>query len=427
MEPNRHREYSVMILSAASLDQTPHIRGDWISATVGPSDTEVPATANAPRPALQTFDFDWLGNLRSSTDDFGDFYDRSLGVVASGAGSTGPNQLVSAGSGRIAAHHDEAGNLVDLILERQECVQTGGLCTHRFVYDWDEVGQLERARRWDYKQLLGSEPVFPAIPSSTTAADIRFRYDARGERVLRSSVSATGQHRHDAWPLPTLRLYNANFDGVSRRYERTASTEEVQLLGIGRVVYEPAAPGPAVHILFELRDHLGSTTSVIDRNTSELVERRSYYVLGGRESEYSPPRWAGLTARSSFSGKEADGQVGLIYFGARYYHPALGRWVSPDPLAIHRVGSDLNPYGYVSGDSINAVDPKGLQACIGAELCDGSGDGNAPLLDFGPGGGGSLLRLFTGLFGGGSKSVYRPPAPGAAAVAERPRSIQGRI
>jgi RHS repeat-associated protein len=33
-----------------------------------------------------------------------------------------------------------------------------------------------------------------------------------------------------------------------------------------------------------------------------------------------------------FTGKELDTETGLYYFGARYYDPRLGVWVSPDPI-----------------------------------------------------------------------------------------------
>ncbi|HEY6250424.1 MAG TPA: RHS repeat-associated core domain-containing protein [Candidatus Angelobacter sp.] len=32
-----------------------------------------------------------------------------------------------------------------------------------------------------------------------------------------------------------------------------------------------------------------------------------------------------------FNGKELDAETGLYNFGARYYSPALGRFVTPDP------------------------------------------------------------------------------------------------
>ncbi len=55
-------------------------------------------------------------------------------------------------------------------------------------------------------------------------------------------------------------------------------------------------------------------------------------------------------------------EVGLTYFGKRYLNPLLGRWVSPDPLAVHVPGeADWNLYAYVSGAALKAIDPLGLQ------------------------------------------------------------------
>ena len=54
--------------------------------------------------------------------------------------------------------------------------------------------------------------------------------------------------------------------------------------------------------------------------------------------------------------KEFDGGLGNYYFGARYYDPLLGMWMSPDPA-----GQFSNPYGY-GGDPVNYVDPTGMWA-----------------------------------------------------------------
>jgi len=79
-----------------------------------------------------------------------------------------------------------------------------------------------------------------------------------------------------------------------------------------------------------------------------------------------------------FTGKEDDLEVGLTYFGKRYLVPALGVWLSPDPLAVHVPGrADLNLYAYVRGQLLRAIDPTGLQDCDpGAGGCSQSGSGN---------------------------------------------------
>jgi len=71
---------------------------------------------------------------------------------------------------------------------------------------------------------------------------------------------------------------------------------------------------------------------------------------------------------SRFTGKEEedDVEIGLQYFGKRYLSPYLGRWISPDPLAVHAPGkADLNLYAYVSGRVLQNVDPLGLDPTDG--------------------------------------------------------------
>ncbi len=36
-----------------------------------------------------------------------------------------------------------------------------------------------------------------------------------------------------------------------------------------------------------------------------------------------------------FTGKERDGESGLVYFPARSYSSTMGRWMSPDPSGLY--------------------------------------------------------------------------------------------
>ena len=123
--------------------------------------------------------------------------------------------------------------------------------------------------------------------------------------------------------------------------------------------------GTRLRTYLQMGDHLGSTAFTIDRDTSELVERTSYQAAGALESDYRPERWAAFREPYKFTGKEEDIEVGLQYFGARYFQPHLGRWLSPDPLAIHGLGGDLNPYAYVRGRVSSLTDPTGLEDSSG--------------------------------------------------------------
>ncbi|MGA2506132.1 MAG: RHS repeat-associated core domain-containing protein [Chitinispirillaceae bacterium] len=111
-----------------------------------------------------------------------------------------------------------------------------------------------------------------------------------------------------------------------------------------------------------VKDHLGSTRAVV-YGTGQLKEAIAYYAYGMEQPLFSPPQDA--RARMKFTGKEFDGDayINLTYFGARYYDPETGVWLTCDPK--HQL---CNPYAY-SANPISFVDPDGkyiIGAIIGA-------------------------------------------------------------
>jgi len=85
-----------------------------------------------------------------------------------------------------------------------------------------------------------------------------------------------------------------------------------------------------------------------------------------------------------FTGKERDESIGLDYFGARYYDPAIGRWHNPDPRSDKFPG--LTPYNYIANNPILASDPDGQDFTIDIQRDE---DGNITGLIF-------TANIFTG-------------------------------
>jgi RHS repeat-associated protein len=324
----------------------------------------IPARTNTNRSRGQAIAYDWQGNTTSVTDTTNSIFDRSLSDVVNGDGAGGhPNQLTSAGAGAIAAHYDEAGNLEDLLLRRTGTC-TGGKCIQRFAYEWDEDGSLARARRWDYTTLPGGEPAYPLLPTRTADWEDNYAYSGTG-RVRKTDRNSAGVERHTLEVFDSLRVNRAVYDAGTSDYLRTNANETVYLAGLARAQYIASgvpirAAGDTTHVFFSAGDHLGSTNVVFDGKTSELVEKVTQDAFGRTESDYRPARWAGYREDYRFTGKEEDVEVGATYFGARYYSPYLGRFMSADPLWIHAAGGDSNPYAYVGGMLSHATDPFGL-------------------------------------------------------------------
>ena len=131
---------------------------------------------------------------------------------------------------------------------------------------------------------------------------------------------------------------------------------------------------------YYLKDHLGSSDIVMNKDNVP-VEQMIYRAYG---SEFKPEdqgadgaNWAShQTANTAlmpnekthhrFTGHYLDDDTGLYYFGARYYDPGLGRFVSADPLFIARPEVCIEDpmscglYNYARNNPIKFTDPTGL-------------------------------------------------------------------
>lgn len=158
------------------------------------------------------------------------------------------------------------------------------------------------------------------------------------------------------------------FNATTGSYTVRSENEHGFLGGVGRVFFDRAAVLPQAgttptHVYLSIGDHLGSTAFILDKDSGEVVERAQHQAYGKVESDYRPDRWGTNREEFKFTSKEEDIEVGATYFGARFYSPHIGRWLSPDPLTVHGLAADPNPYAYVSGRVSSFVDPFGLDSC----------------------------------------------------------------
>jgi RHS repeat-associated protein len=334
----------------------------------------VPLRTLPTRVKQQTFSYDGLGNLTVSSDDLSARYDRSLGSnLGYGTPDDGPNQLRS-GEG-LQVRYDAAGNLTDLKLERAGNCPTGAAtqCAQWFTYDWDEVGQLARARRWDFDgNALPPQAAPDALPTEKPSWDLTYAY-SQGGRVRKSATDASNVDRHTLEIFDTLRVEQIPFESPNENYEVKPDSVHVYPGGMAHAFWDAdgtlphQAPNSAIAMHLIVGDHLGSSSVVINHATGELVERTTYQPYGAVESDYRPAKWKTFREPYKFTGKEEDIEVGATYFGARYYQPYLGRFMSADPLTIQGLGSDLNPYAYVRGHVMTHTDPFGLTDACGGD------------------------------------------------------------
>ncbi len=129
-----------------------------------------------------------------------------------------------------------------------------------------------------------------------------------------------------------------------------------------------------VSTTYVMPDHLGSSDTLLNE-TGATVAKESFGTFGTRRgsnwSAATAPDWLGVanTTRQGFTGHEMLDNVGLVHMNGRVYDPALGRFLSADPL-IGDLGDSqsLNPYAYVGNRPLNATDPTGYVVDGGLSL-----------------------------------------------------------
>jgi RHS repeat-associated protein len=104
---------------------------------------------------------------------------------------------------------------------------------------------------------------------------------------------------------------------------------------------------------FLLGDHLGSTSLTTDSSGGRTAELR-YYPWGGSRYAYQT-----TPTTYRFTGQR-EAEIGLYYYGARFYDPALGRFISPDTMIPQQQGSQAwDRYAYVNNNPVKYSGPSG--------------------------------------------------------------------
>lgn len=101
-------------------------------------------------------------------------------------------------------------------------------------------------------------------------------------------------------------------------------------------------------------DHLGSVRAVTDAK-GQVISTRTYHPYGTTAAK------TGVKPASEYAGVELDDNTGLYAYGLRYFHPQLGRWLSPDPLfeSIRTRNDEFNSFGAVMNSPVRYRDVQG--------------------------------------------------------------------
>ncbi|GLY23725.1 RHS repeat-associated core domain-containing protein [Micromonospora sp. NBRC 101691] len=197
-----------------------------------------------------------------------------------------------------------------------------------------------QALTWDAEGHLASST--PAGGQATT-----YIYDADGNRIARKDPGGTTLF------LPGMEVGQVGTALTAIRYYTFA----------GRTVAVRTSNG----VFFQAADHHNTATSTINATTGAIAWRRTT-PYGSSRDTVAPAFWPDTRG---FLGGTQD-NTGLTHLGAREYDPALGMFISADPLIDPNDPSELGGYTYARNNPVTFSDPSGLQAFPGFEGGGGS-------------------------------------------------------
>jgi RHS repeat-associated protein len=150
------------------------------------------------------------------------------------------------------------------------------------------------------------------------------------------------------------------------------------------VTYYPVSGAMRINstLYYLLKDHLGSASVMTDASGTTVGEDRFY--------PYGETRFTTGTMYTDqlFTGQREMTGLGIYHYGARFYSPKLGRFLSADTIVQSYANPQtLNRYSYVLGNPLKYTDPTGhVVACNenDGDVCEheDSGSSAPPLLVF---------------------------------------------
>jgi RHS repeat-associated protein len=201
----------------------------------------------------------------------------------------------------------------------------------------------------------------------------------------------------------------------------TARDGRMQASAPATITVTGGGGAPGETIVYLHNDAAGNPIAATDA-AGAVIWRERFAPFGERLDHAA----AAAGNRQWFHGKGQDAETGLLYFGARYYDPTLGRFLSIDPAAwkdgdIH----GLNRYVFANNNPYRFTDPDGAQV-LPLHVPSGGGGGIpgfavASPLPPNPGRSAELARIYDQPGFDGSASVPALPSFEIPSASERGR------
>jgi len=253
----------------------------------------------------------------------------------------------AAGSYQISYTYDPAGNRTQMIkdglthnyshnvLNQLTNEQITG--TEQIIYTYDKNGNMIKKQQGGETANLTYNPRNRLVQFTSPGVSETYEYDGEGKRISVENGSSTTNYLYDGLNV----ILERNAVGVTTaNYVRNPNAAG----GIGGIISEQSASQ------YYHYDGLGSVVNLTD-SSGAIAQSYSYEAFGNIVTQTGS-----VNNRNKFLTKQADA-TGLVYFGARYYDPRIGRFITQDPTGM---ADGPNLYIYCLNNPVNFIDAWGL-------------------------------------------------------------------
>ena len=264
--------------------------------------------------------------------------------------------------------YDKMGNILGLLRYGQTGTDSYGLIDNlNLTYNGN---QLQSVYDNATNSVFGNGMEFKDAVHET----VEYAYDKNGNLTKDLNKNIT-EIQYNILNLPShIRfaggssiVYEYAADGSKIRTTHTINDNVTSTVYCGNAVYENGSLKILLNesgyysfqdnrFHFYIKDHQGNVRVVADE-TGKVDEVNDYYPFGGLMSNA-----CNNTQPYKYNGKELDRKGGLDWYdyGARYYDPLIGMFLSVDPLSENFYS--VNPYAYCLSNPFNRIDPTGMSS-----------------------------------------------------------------
>ncbi len=210
------------------------------------------------------------------------------------------------------------------------------------------------------------DPLNRLIEVSSEKKKINFVYDPLGRRLSKVVYTSTAY----GWKETTRENYLYHGQNEVGAFAASDNPKNLRVLGLSKFKNSPVTVSVELdgQVFAPLLDVQGNIRRLVDLDSS-IADSYDFTAFGeerkkdSKETTLNPWR---------FASKRFDPELGLVYFGKRYYDPEFARWITTDPAGLT---DSANLYQYVFNNPFRYVDQDGqfIQFAIplliwGAEL-----------------------------------------------------------